>query len=832
MTKKFLTFGIIIIILAGIFVPSVVLAITDGQCTADQIAAGGITRKLGDIVDSRITLTEYCQEAGEKGDQGVVGGAINDAGAAISAPAKIAANWMGAKLFEWIGKILMTLSSLILIISGYIFDKIVNFTIVNMSKNIGDPNGVGGSITGAWKTLRDIANMAFIFVLLFAAFKAMFNTDFSGFRNTVKNIIIVALLINFSLFFSKVVIDASNIASVGFYNSIVGANSNSIELVAGNKSTAPGGTSNFKGISGGYMRMLGLQTFYGADILTGQTDAIKIFILGFMSSIFMLITAVVLLIAGVMFATRFIILIFLMILSPLAFIAYIIPGMEGHFKKWKSALIDQSFFAPLFFALTWVVFKIGSSLVTVLNVSTQTGSGAQWTDMMTDPKSATALLLNYVLIIGFSIAALVLSKQMAIKTARFEAISGGIGTATIGGVARVGRNTVGRGSRALLNSDKLRNASSSEKWYSGAARAGLWTSKRGAESSFDLRASNKLGKVPGLGGELGILGKAGGKGGFSSAVDKKAKDKAAYSKAIYGQTDEEKEKANKEKRKYEGYMGDDGKWVKGAKEEYENTKKKEDERIKEERKAEKEKIAKTKEEATKNVKEKEEKLQQEKDARIAGVGSFINEEKANKELEESKTKLENITKAHELAIEREKAKIEDADYSEATIALKTEADLRKVGWDKIKNAGAERQRAYAKRLDKGKLGKVARGIGSGILSGSAGAVTGGAMGSLAGPIGTIVGSSVGGVLGFWGGVKTSHQGNKAAARAIIKQAEGKSKAEQLADAARDYQKEEDKKKEKNGATAEKATDTTKENKEKEEKNGATGFTPPPSSANS
>ena len=72
--------------------------------------------------------------------------------------------------------------------------------------------------------------------------------------------------------------------------------------------------------------MLGVNTFYGSDILKGQIDAKNILLVGVMSSVFMLIVAVILLIAGIMFAARFIILIFLMIFSPLALIAYIMPG--------------------------------------------------------------------------------------------------------------------------------------------------------------------------------------------------------------------------------------------------------------------------------------------------------------------------------------------------------------------------------------------------------------------------------------------------------------------------------------------------------------------------
>ncbi len=641
---------------------------------------------------------------------------------------------------------------------------VVKYSVVEMAKHIVDSEGIGNSINVAWKTLRDIANMAFIFVLLYAAFKTMFDTNFSAFNTTVKNIIIIALLINFSLFFSKVVIDASNIVAVGFYKSIA---SESITLPL-----LPPPTNKIEGISPGYMKMLGMQTLYGSDVLnlkdsndqTIKLDAGQILIFGVLGSVLMFIAAIILLIAGIMFTARFVILIFLMILSPIAFIAFIVPGMKKHFDDWQSSLVNQAFFAPLFFALTWVVFKLGNALITSIGQT-----GGQLSTISTDPKGALPLLVNYVLIIGFSIAALIFSKQIAMKGSAgtaFKSISGGIGATAVGGVALAGRQSVGRVSNAFLNSDKLRNAASSGKWYSGAARAGLWTSKKGAESSFDLSASEKLKKVPGLSGQLDVFGKAGGKGGFAESIKKKAEKKAKYAKDVYGQTEEEKEEETKRKTDYEKVAGEDGKIVK-------DTVKAEEEKIKAERKAE---VA-------------------EKDARIAGIGNTEEEAKAKKELEESRRRFENITKAHAEATQKLEAKIEENDYSEATKTLMAEAEKRKMAWQEIKNIGTERQKKYAERMR-----------GSSPVSTSTGAVAGGALGSLVLPgVGTFVGASIGAGVGSWLGGKLSDKwnwaGNKAAGRKIMEQVKQKSKAEKAADAAREYQKELDAQTEASGATS-------------------------------
>lgn len=450
--------------------------------------------------------------------------------AGILIPSHIVFAWgfgdMFKDLMTGIAQLLMSLASLALIFSGAIFDWIMQFTIVDMARNIGGPTGVGASITSAWATLRDVANMVFIFVLLYGAFKAMFDAGFGGFfGTTVKNIIIAALLINFSLFLSKVVIDASNVVATGFYNSI----STNSQPLGSNRNVVLGGS--IKGIAGGYAKMLGIQTLYSANILNptdseGRTiklEAGQILVIGIMTSAFLLIVAVIMLIVGVMFAARFIILVFIMILSSLAVIAYIIPGQKGLFDKWKSALIDQSFFAPLYFGLTWVVFKLGNSLRETLYTYDKMGpQSSDFSNIFNNPQSAVALLINYVLIIGFSIAALIFAKSMASKTAYFGAISGGIGTGVMGGTALLGRQTFGRAASRLEKSQRFQRLAATHSKTFGTLYSGTQKMARG---SFDIRSSDTIKKVPGLGKEMDILGTPSkkGEGGFNKYREEKTK---------------------------------------------------------------------------------------------------------------------------------------------------------------------------------------------------------------------------------------------------------------------------------------------------------------------
>lgn len=518
MSKKFLTFGILIVVLSAIMLPAVFV----------HAGGSGVDDWNDATADNETTNDSF--------------------------------GWLVDGFFKAFAYFLMQVTSWILGISGLVLDLTVKFTILHMSDNIGDGSSLGPSITNAWKALRDVANMCFIFVLLYTALKAMFQLSFGGIQTTIRNIIIVALLINFSLFFSKVIIDASNIVAVGFYNEMA----NSGQLGTGEKAS----------ISNGYQKMLKVQTTNGDDVLDMTKGPIQILMVGVVSSIITIILSLIFFIFSIMLVARFVILIFLMILSPLALIAFIIPKMSGKFHEWLDALVNQSFFVPLFFALLWVTFKIGNpdNLMAALKKGAGPGQVEQFASALTDPGTTLALLLNYVLILGFSIAALIFAKSMATKGAAgtaFKTISAGIGTVAVGSTAWAGRKSFGLvGDKISKNAWLQESANKDRKGFRGRvaggfSRLGLYTAEKARDATFDVRNATiptsvvgdairgtvgrtKAGKALGLNdvnipsvgvGSLGvntaILGKAGTKGYKQAKAesDKRVQERDAIAKS-------------------------------------------------------------------------------------------------------------------------------------------------------------------------------------------------------------------------------------------------------------------------------------------------------------
>lgn len=506
--------------------PFVATAQVGADCVTTDGKAGKIAVGSGAMGGGQT----YCQPNTQAGSNNPVVAAVG-----------IGLDKVGGYLLEYTGisNFLMGATSFILIFSGWLLDSVLSFTVTGMSDQIGTGTTIGTSITEAWGIIRDVANMVFIFVLLYTAFRTMFMSEYSNVGRSILNIVLIAILINFSLFFAKVVIDASNIVADGFYRAI--SQGNSMTLKNSNI-----GVAEYKGISGGVMKMLGMQTIYGTGVtkdgsLFSTAGASRILLFGTVSGIFMIVASVVFFMASIMFIARFIILIFLMILAPFAFIAFIIPGFSGRFWDWWASLFNQAFFAPVFFALMWVAFKVGSAIVTKpLNSE----YGTDWSYIITDPKKAFGAVINYVLVLGLFITALTISKQMASKgstAAAFGAITGTVGGvvggATIGAAGWAGRQTLGRAGARISQSGTLRDLSAKGGVTGYFAKKTLQAGSKVGESTFDARGIKSFQSA--AGGALKDLGEArkSAKGGYLQSL--KGEEEKEFQKKFLGTTPQE-----------------------------------------------------------------------------------------------------------------------------------------------------------------------------------------------------------------------------------------------------------------------------------------------------
>lgn len=408
---------------------------------------------------------------------------------------------------------IMKVAAWVLWVAGIFFNTTIIWTVVNMRDAL---NNVGG-ITDAWRVIRDLGNMMFIFVLLYAAIGTVLDLSSVSAKKIVTNVVIAALFINFSMFFTKVVIDASNILALGFYEAIAQSNPNI------DPNSAEGG------ISAAFQSAFGVQSLYKAaesiQALQRLKDGWAIVVTGIAGFVIMLIAAFVLFAMAFAFAIRFVVLVFVLILSPIAFVSFAVPSgkLKGYANKWRDALFNQALFAPIFFILMWVVLRILTGQGS-LAAYTNYGAAAQTNAMaaLSDGNAgAVYLLFKYAISVAFIVAAFIISKQTA--SAGAGALSGVInkttgwaGAATFGTVAYAGRQSLGRWANAGANDKKLQEEAARG---NRDARLRLAINKKLASASFDARATG-VGRTldAGTGGVMGIG--ALNKGGY--AATKKA----------------------------------------------------------------------------------------------------------------------------------------------------------------------------------------------------------------------------------------------------------------------------------------------------------------------
>ena len=265
---------------------------------------------------------------------------------------------------------------------------------------------------------------------------------------------------------------------------------------------------------------------------TNAIDLQLIITSGILGSVVILISAFVFFIISILLIVRFLTFIILMITSPIGIAGGVFPQIKSTVgDDWWKNLTDQCMFAPVFFLMLWIVFKLMAGLNEIAPQSTSTASSSD----------TVSLILRFVIIIGLLFQALIISKKFSASGS--GAITGGIGTVT--GLAMsagswVGRKTVGK--YAARGAENLRtqyqNMSQEERdGIKGKALLGKISRRQSiASASFDARnLAPKNSKLnPFL--EAGIdAGKGTGAGGYSKAKAdaflekaKEAKDKNKF----------------------------------------------------------------------------------------------------------------------------------------------------------------------------------------------------------------------------------------------------------------------------------------------------------------
>ena len=337
-----------------------------------------------------------------------------------------------------VAAIILEFANVLLGFAGVLFNYAVVKTVFEFSTVIGNSPG----LLVAWGILRDIGNIILLFGFIFMGVGVILDLHSFPAKKALPQLIIFAILMNFSLFAAEAVIDTSNVFSSVLYSQANSDPCNINPFSSAGPFAGKTATSNESdnclinnGIAGHILEATGLASVWG-----GEVFAINVTTYLFLA-LFATIAAVVLFAGAIMLIIRAVVLTFLMVTAPIGFAGMAVPILHGAAKKWWDTLFAQSFFAPVFLLCIFVSLKITDGLASgKVNFATAIQGGNA---------GFLSVLLLFFIVIGFLVVSLVIAKKMGAMGAGFAT---NVGTKlAFGGVALGSNQVFNRAGRGLTN---------------------------------------------------------------------------------------------------------------------------------------------------------------------------------------------------------------------------------------------------------------------------------------------------------------------------------------------------------------------------------------------
>src|SRR3989344_1808983 len=227
---------------------------------------------------------------------------------------------LAPQIVSFIGGVLLSLSTTILIYSGNLFNMLIESVFIAISIILG-------------------------------------NKEY-GQKKLVASVLIVAILINFSLLFTKMIIDGGNFTAYQFYKSASFATTLNAPGAGATPAAGLQQTQQSAGVSGTFLRIVGITGFWDTKFALKDMADLN----GSWAAMGWALVAAV------------------MIPGPLAFATHLIPGLEKGaygWNAWWKSLIRGALFAPLLMIFLW------ASLI-VLSDASKGNNGSLGGDLTND----------------------------------------------------------------------------------------------------------------------------------------------------------------------------------------------------------------------------------------------------------------------------------------------------------------------------------------------------------------------------------------------------------------------------------------------------------------
>ena len=400
----------------------------------------------------------------------IVWGVIT-AGSAVAA--YLSADKLKENAVEWAGNLVLAivyiLASLVLKILNYLVYWAAWAVNIFLDPDIYKEVLSSSAINTGWTICRDLCNLFFVMLLLAIAFATIFRIQAYSAKALLPKFILAIFLINFSMVITTIVIDFGQILMFQF-----------VDWMGSFGPTAGGGDDGALSCLTSISRQFVFT--YPFDI-----DQINAEVVGgaFFAAIFVFALMFIYLILAGFLLIRLVMLGLLIVLSPFAFMAVILPGTRSHSSKWWGSLFKYVLFGPIFVFFIYLSSEMGQDLMGAPGTPLDEGSyNVLPSDYITDPKQGGSgaifgIVVYFIkggIVMGMLLASVFMTKSMGL-----------IGSsALVGGTAGIG----------LMGSKVFRGA----RYGAGKAKAGIGYAGRKAgvdTGSLKQRAYGAVGKAAG-----------------------------------------------------------------------------------------------------------------------------------------------------------------------------------------------------------------------------------------------------------------------------------------------------------------------------------------------
>lgn len=215
----------------------------------------------------------------------------------------------------------------------WLYDKIEDILVINpVEAKDGSP------IYEIWKYARGVTNIVFIIFLMVVVYSQLTGVGISnyGIKKALPKLIVVAILVNLSFIICSLAVDVSNIVGDSLRGLFTSIEESTLTTMQVTDEMRVSMAEMYSSMAGGTALAI------GAGFISFETGAIWMLIP-------VVLGAVVAVASGLItIALRQAVVTLLIMIAPLAIVAYMLPNTEQWFKKWRQLFMKMLVFYPMF----------------------------------------------------------------------------------------------------------------------------------------------------------------------------------------------------------------------------------------------------------------------------------------------------------------------------------------------------------------------------------------------------------------------------------------------------------------------------------------------------